>query len=93
MRIAHFAVNFRSRNKSGNRVNNYNINRPGTNKLFGYLKRLFTVVRLRNKKRININAEIYGINRVERMLCVNKSRDSAGFLAFGNTVKREGRFT
>lgn len=65
MAVAHIAINFVLRNKCGNRVNDHNIHRARAHKCFGNFKSLFAVIRLRNEKRINVDAECLGVHRVK----------------------------
>ena len=93
MRRAHLAVYFLLRNERRDRVDNNKVDRTGANKRLGYLERLLSAVRLRNKQILNLYAEILGINRVERMLCVDKCGSAALFLNLCGDMQCERRFT
>ena len=84
---------FHSLEQCCNRVNNNNINRTAAYELFCNFKCLLTEIRLRHNKRINIYAQISGINRVKCVLCVNKCSVTAKLLSLSNTMKCKGSFT
>ena len=93
MGVAHIALDLRTWNKSRNGVDDYNIDSARTGQSFGYLERLLAVVRLRDEKRIDINAEIRGIHGIERVLGIDKRSLAAHSLSLGDNMERESGFT
>ena len=93
MGVAHIALDLRTRNKSRNGIDDYNIDSARTGQGFGYLERLLAVVRLRDEKRIDINAEIRGIYGIERVLGINERSLAAHFLNLCRNMQGNRRFT
>ena len=93
MAVSHISLNLLSWNKSSHRVNYNDINRSGAHHGLCDLKRLISAVRLGNIQFININADIFRINRIQCMLCINKPGNSASFLYFRNHVESHRRLT
>ena len=91
MRITHFAFNFSLGRQCRDRVDDDDINCTGSNQHIRDLKRLFTCVGLRDQQFIDINADFFGVARVERMLGVDECRRTAQFLRFGDYLQRQGR--
>ena len=48
---------------------------------------------LRDQQVVDIDPQLAGINRVERMLGVDKGADATGLLRFSDTMQRKGGFT
>ena len=93
MGFAHFTLDLRTGNKSGNRVNNNNVDSTGTNESLGNFESLFAVIGLRNKQGVNVNAEVCGVNGIECVLRINECGFTAGFLSLGDSVQSERCFT
>jgi len=72
---------------------NLRIHSPGPDQCIGNFKGLFAGIRLRNKQFININPERIGINRIKRMLGIDKGRDPALALDFCRHMKSQCGFT
>ena len=93
MVVPHFAVDFRLRNESGDRVDDDEIDGSRTHQGFGDIESLFARIGLGNQKLINVDSQVAGIDRVKSVLRVNKGSHSALFLRFGNGVEGKGRFS
>src|SRR6516162_3280360 len=91
MTVAHFTLEFGTRHQSGDRIDDQNIDRARADERIGDLERLLAGVRLRDQQVVDIDAELAGIHRVERVLGVNKSAGTAAPLRFGDDVQRERR--
>jgi len=92
MLITDIAVYLCPGNKSGNRINNNNINRVAAYKNLCNFKGLLSVIRLRNKQVINIDTEAAGVGNIQGMLSIDKGGGSAALLCFGNYVQGQGGF-
>ena len=93
MGSAHYAVYFLLGNERGNAVDYYNINCARAHECFCYFQCLLAAVRLRNKQTVDIHAQRLGINRVERMLGIDKCRFAAHSLNLGYHMECNGCFT
>ena len=87
MGVAHISLDLRLGNEGRHRVHNDNVYRPGTNHSLGDLQGLLPVVRLGYVEIVDVHADILGINRVQRMLRINKSRNSAPLLDLSHHVQ------
>ena len=65
------------RHQRGHRVDNYNIDRAGTDHRLRDLQRLVAAVRLGDVQLVNIDADVLRIHRIQRMLRIDKSGDAA----------------
>ena len=91
--ISHIAFDFRLRSKGGNGVHNDNVDRTGTHQTFGYFQSLLAGIRLRNPQFVDVDAQTLCVHRIEGMFGVDKSRNAAHLLRFGDRVKRQRRFS
>ena len=91
--IAHFAFDFGARRQRGNRVDNHDVDRARAHKRFCNVQTLFTGVRLGDQQAVNVNAECLGVNRVERVLGVDKRSRAAQLLRLCNAVQRNRGLT
>ena len=92
-RVAHFALNLGARGERGDRVDDHDVDRARAHERFGNVQALLAGVRLGNQQAIDIHAERLRINRVERVLRVDKRGRAAHFLRLGNAVQRDCGFT
>ncbi len=93
MRVAHLAFDFRFRHQGRDGVQHDDINSAAANERFHNLQRLLACIRLRDIEVIDIYAEIFGIDRIERMLHVDKRRRTAELLRFSYDMQRNCGFT
>ena len=80
MGITHITVNLCLWNQGSNGIHDHDINRTGTHHGLCDLQSLLTVVRLGNIKIVDIYPDVLGIDRIQRMLCINKACDTACLL-------------
>ena len=79
--IAHFAFDFGARCQRGNRVDNHDVDRARAYERLRNVQTLLTGVRLGDQQAVNVNAECLGVNRVERVLGVDKRSVPPSFCA------------
>ena len=70
--VSHFSVNFALRGKGCNRVNDYYIDCPRTDKVVGNFECLFSIVGLGNVEIIYIDAQFLCIVAVKSVFGINK---------------------
>ena len=87
MGVAHFAFKFGARHKGSNRIDDQNINRPGTHERIGDFKSLLTSIWLRNQQFVGIHTQFAGISRIKRVFRIDKRTGTAQFLGFGDGVQ------
>ena len=81
VRIAHVAFDLRLRRQRRDRIDD------------DHVDRLFAGIRLRHQQIVDIDAELVGIGRVERVFGVDERGRAAGFLAFGDDLQRQRGLT
>ena len=91
--VAHIAFDFRLRSQSRDRVDDDDIDRTRADQILCDFKRLFSRIRLRYPKVVDIDAEAFRILRIEGVLRVDKSCDAAELLRFGDRVESERRLS
>ena len=91
MGVTHLALEFGPRHQCGDRVDHQYIDRAGTNQRIGDLERLLAGIRLRNQQIVNIDTKLAGINRIERMLGIDKGAVAAFLLRLGDGMKCQCR--
>jgi hypothetical protein len=72
--VAHLALELGARRQRRNRIDHQHINRAGAHQRIGDLQRLLAGIGLRNQQLIEIDAELAGIDRIERMLGIDEGR-------------------
>ena len=90
-RIAHLALDFGARRQRGNRIDHQNVDGAGAHQRVADFQRLLAGVGLRDQQVLEIDAELAGIDRIERMLGVDEGADAALLLGFGHGVQRQRR--
>ena len=91
--IAHFAFDFGARCQRGNRVDNHDVDRARAYERLRNVQTLLTGVRLGDQQAVNVNAECLGVNRVERVLGIDKRSRAAQLLCLCNAVQRNRGLT
>ena len=86
--IAHIAVNLCLRYQCGDGVNDYDIDSSGPDHGLRDLQCLLAAVRLGNIEVVDVDADILGIDRIQCVLSINESRNSAPLLHFSDHVER-----
>ncbi len=89
MTVTHFPFDLRPGGQRGHRVNDDDVYRTGADKHVGNLQRLLACIWLRHQKVRHVNAQSFGILRVEGVFGVNERRCAAEFLSLGNDMQRE----
>ena len=80
LRFAHLAFDFGPRHERRDRVDDDDVDAAGADQDFDDLERLLAVVGLRDQQVVEIDAELAGILRVERVLGVDERRHAAELL-------------
>src|SRR5205807_2153601 len=90
--IANFAFELGSSHERRDRVYHDHVQRVRSNERFANPKRFFTGARLRNEQVVEINAELFRVLRIERMLDVDESSKPAALLRLCDDGKGERCF-
>src|SRR6266849_10551509 len=90
MTVAHLPLELGTRNEGSHRINHQDVYRTGADERVGDLKRLLARIGLGDQQVVDIDPELAGIARVERMLGVDEGAGPAPALRLGNDVQREG---
>src|SRR5690348_1768138 len=88
--VAHLALDFRLRRQRSDRVDHDHVDRARAHQHVGDFQRLLAGVRLRYQQVVDLDAELLGIGRIERMLGVDERRGAAGTLATGDRLQGHG---
>ncbi len=91
--VAHFAFDLGAGDQGGDGVDDQDVDGAGTDELLGDLQSLFTVVRLRDEERVDVDAEVGGVDGVEGVFRVDEGGFAAEFLCFCDGVQSEGSLT
>ena len=81
MRIAHLAFDFGLRRQRRDRVDDDDVDRARAHQHVGDFERLLARVGLRDEQIVDIDAELLGIRRIERVLGVDERGRAAVLLA------------
>ena len=93
MEIAHIALNLRLRHECRDRVHNDDIHGAASHHGLGNLERLLTGVRLGDVEIVDIDPDILCIDRIQRVLGVDKARNAAALLHFRDHMQRDRGLT
>ena len=93
MAVTHVAFDFRLRCQGRNGVNHHHINSTGTNYHVTNFQGLLTGIRLADQQTINIDAQVTGINWIQRVLSIDKGTGATGLLCFRDDLKGQRGFT
>ena len=77
--------------KRCDRVDDQDVDGAGAHQRVADLERLLAGVGLRDQQVFQIDAELAGIDRVERMFGIDEGADAALLLRFGDRVQRQRR--
>ena len=91
LRFAHLAFDFRTRHERGDRVDDDHVDAVGADQDLGDFERLLAVVGLRDEQVVEVDAELLGVLRVERVFGVDEGRDAAELLRLRDDLQRERR--
>ena len=75
--VAHLAIEFGLGNQRRDRVDDQHIDGAGAHQRFGDLQRLLAVVGLRDQEIVDIDAQLLGVLRIERVLGIDEGRHAA----------------
>jgi hypothetical protein len=89
MAVAHLALDLRARDECRDRIDHQHVDRVRSDQRVDDLERLFTGIGLRNDQLVDVDAELLGIDRVERVFGVDERSGAAALLRLGDDVQRE----
>ncbi len=89
MAVTHLAFDFGAGDQRSDRVHHQHVDRVGADQRIGNLERLFARVGLRNDQFLDVDAQLLGIDRVERVFGVDESGRAARLLRFGDDMQRQ----
>jgi len=89
MRIAHLAFDFRARHQRCDRIDHQNVNRVRAHQRIDDFERLFAGIGLRDDQLVDIDAQFFGIDRVQCVFGINEGRGAAHLLRFGDDMQRQ----
>ena len=90
--VAHFALDFGLGNQRRHRVDDHDIHSAAAHQGFANFKRLLARIRLGNVKIVDVYAQLFGVNGIQRVLRVDKRGHAAHLLRFGYAVQGHGGF-
>ena len=93
MRITHLAVDLGLWYQGCNRVHDDNVYCTGADHGLGNLQRLLAVVRLGNVKVVDVHTDVLRVYRVQGMLSVDETGNTAALLHLSYHMERYGCFT
>ena len=82
--VAHVAFEFRFRRQRGNRIDDHQADRAGAHQRIDDLERLLAGVGLRDQQFVQVDAQLLGIERIERMFGIDEGADAALLLFLGD---------
>jgi hypothetical protein len=89
--LAHLALDLGARRQRRHRIDHQHVDRARAHQRVGDLERLLAGVGLGDQQIVQVDAELAGIDRVERVLGVDEGADAALLLRLGDGVQRERR--
>src|SRR5215813_3199808 len=87
--VAHLAFEFGARNQRGDRIDHQHVDRARADERIGDFERLLAGVGLRDQEIVDVDAELAGVYRVERVLGVDEGADAALPLRLRHAMQRE----
>ena len=93
MRVADFAFDFRFRRQRRHGVDNDNVYGTRARQRVTDFQRLFAGVRLRAQQVVDVDAQLTRINRIQRVLCIDKCTGFTFTLRGGDNLQGQCRFT
>ena len=91
LHVAHLAVEFGLRGQRRHRVDDEHVDGAGAHQGVGDLERLLARVGLGDQEIVQVDPELAGIDRIERMLRVDEGADAALLLGLGDGVQGQRR--
>ena len=93
MRVTHLAFKLGTRHQGSDAVDDDHIDGTGAHQGVADFQRLLSPVRLAEQQVVDIDPELAGIDRVQRVLGVDERAGSAPALGLGDRVQRERRLS
>ncbi|MNM70341.1 hypothetical protein D3C81_819680 [compost metagenome] len=93
MGIPHLAFNFRLRRQGGHRVDDDDVDRVGAHQHVADLQRLFTGIRLGDQQVVDVDAQLGGIDGIQRVLRIDEGTGLAFLLGFRDHLQGKSGFT
>src|SRR5208282_1388602 len=91
--VPHLALDLGPGHEGGYRVDDDDVDGPGADEHVGDLQRLLTGVRLGDEQPVGVDAELFGVFGVERVLGVDECGDPARLLGVCHRVEGQTRFS
>ena len=91
MAVAHLAIEFGLGHQRRHRVHHQHVDRAGAHQRFGNLQRLLAVVGLRHQQVVDVDAQLGGVDRIERVLGIDEGCHAALLLRLRNDLQRDRR--
>ena len=88
-RIAHLALDLGARRQRGDRIDHQNVDGAGAHQRVADLESLLAGVGLRDQQVLQVDPQLAGIDRVQRMLGVDEGADAALALRLGHRMERQ----
>jgi hypothetical protein len=92
-RVAHVAFDLHARREGSDRVDDDDVDGTGAHECLDDLQCLLAKFRLRQQKIIEVHAQALGIVHVQRVLGIDKGRQTAVALRLGDDLQTDGRLT
>ena len=93
MGVAHFTLDLRPRDEGGDRVDHDHIDGVGSHEKFADLQCLLTGVGLTDQHLVDVDPELLGPRRIERMFRIDERCDATALLGVRRHGQGEGRLT
>ncbi len=77
---------------AADRINHDHVQRVGAGQRFANAQGFLAAVRLGDQQFVQVDAQFFGVGRVERVLGVDERRQAAGLLGVGDDVEHQGGF-
>ncbi len=87
--IAHLAFQFGLGRQRRHRIDHHDVDAAGAHQRVGDLQRLFAGVGLGDQHLVDVDAQLLGIDRIERMFGVDIGGDAALLLGLGHDMQRQ----
>ena len=87
--VAHLAFDFGLRHQRRDRVDDDDVDAAGAHQHVGDFERLLAGVRLRDEQVADIDAELAGVDRIERVFGVDEGGGAAGLLHLGDDLQAQ----
>src|SRR5277367_1040591 len=92
-RVAHFAFKFGLWHQRRHRVDHQHVDRAGSHQRVADFQRLLAGVGLRDQELVDVDTELAGIDRIERVFGIDEGADAALLLALRHRVQRQRGFS